>query len=65
MLKNLYIETIGKKAKIAFNNLPNLTIKRRNSVLKEFNKYIKTNSKLILNLNKKDIAKAKSKRVRF
>jgi len=64
MLKNLYIETIGKKAKIAFNNLPNLTIKRRNSVLKEFNKYIKTNSKLILNLNKKDIAKAKSKKIK-
>ena len=62
--KNFYIEKMGQKAKIASLNLSNLDIKKRNSVLKRFNKYLKTNSKLILNLNKKDIANAKSKQIK-
>ena len=48
MPKNLYIEKIGKKAKLASFNLSNLNIDKRNSVLKQFNQYLRTNSKLIL-----------------
>ena len=61
MTKNLYMEKIGEKAKIASLNLSNLSIDKRNSVLKQFRHYLKTNEKLILNSNKKDISNAKSK----
>ena len=40
MLKNLYMENIGKKAKIASNELSNLNVKKRNDVLKIFYKYL-------------------------
>ncbi len=40
MSKNLYMENIGKKAKNASNNLSNLSIKKRNAVLKQFSKYL-------------------------
>jgi len=43
------MEKIGKKAKIASLNLSNLSIDKRNSVLKQFSHYLKTNEKLILN----------------
>jgi len=64
MTKNLYMEKIGKKAKIASLNLSNLSIDKRNSVLKQFSHYLKTNEKLILNSNKKDISNAKSKKIK-
>ena len=64
MSKNFYMEKIGKKAKIASLNLSNLNIDKRNSVLKQYSQYLKTNSHLILNSNKKDIANAKSKKIR-
>ena len=64
MTKNLYMEKIGVKAKIASLNLSNLSINKRNSVLKQFNRYLKTNEKLILNANKKDISNAKSKNIK-
>jgi len=57
------MEKIGKKAKFASLNLSSLTINKKNSVLKQFNQYLKTNEKLILNANKKDISKAKSKKI--
>ncbi len=63
MTKNLYMEKIGKKAKIASLNLSNLSIDKRNSVLKQFSHYLKTNEQLILNANKKDIFNAKSKKI--
>ena len=63
MTKNLYMEKIGEKAKIASLNLSNLSIDKRNSVLKQFSHYLKTNEQLILNENKKDIANAKSKKI--
>jgi len=63
MPKNSYMEKIGKKAKLASFNLSNLTIDKKNSVLKEFNQYLKTRKKSILNANKKDISHAKSKKI--
>ena len=64
MSKNLYMEKIGEKAKIASSYLSNLNIEKRNSVLKQFNYYLKTNSQLILNANKKDVFNAKSKKLK-
>ncbi len=64
MPKNLYMEKIGKKAKLASFNLSTLTIDKKNSVLKLFNQYLKSNKKLILSANKKDISHAKSKKIR-
>ncbi len=63
MLKNLYMEKIGEKSKAASLNLAKIDIKKRNSVLKLFSKYLKVNSRLILNSNKKDISFAKSKKI--
>ena len=64
MLKNLYMQKIGKKAKLASLNLSNLTIDKKNSVLKKFNQYLKINERSILSANKKDISNAKSKKIR-
>ncbi len=64
MPKNSYMDKIGKKAKLASFNLSNLTIEKKNSVLKKFNQYLKVNKKLILKANKKDISHAKSKKIR-
>ena len=64
MSKNSYMENIGKKAKLASFNLSNLNINKKNSVLKKFSQYLKTNEKLILRANKKDILNAKSKKIR-
>ena len=52
MSKNSYMEKIGKKAKLASLNLSNLTINKKNSVLKQFNQYLKVNKRSILNENK-------------
>ena len=64
MSKNLYMEKIGKKAKLASLHLPNLNIDRRNSVLKQFSQYLKINVRSILNSNKKDISNARSKKIK-
>ncbi len=64
MTKNSYMMKVGKKAKIASLNLSKISIKKRNSVLQQFCKFLKINSKLILNSNKKDISKAKSKKLK-
>jgi len=64
MPKNLYMEKIGKKAKLASLLLSNVNINKRNSVLKQFSQYLKTNSQLILSSNKKDIYRAKSKKIK-
>ena len=64
MSKNLYMENIGKKAKLAALNLSNLNINKKNSVLKQFNQYLKVNEQLILNANRKDILYAKSKKIK-
>ena len=62
--KNLYMKKIGKKAKLASLHLSSLNIDKRNSVLKQFSKYLKKNVRLILNSNKKDISNAKSKKIK-
>ena len=59
MSKNLYMEEVGKKAKIASNNLFHLNSKKKDDVLKQFCIYLKNNKKLILKENQKDILKAK------
>ncbi len=59
MMKNLYMENLGKKAKIASHHLSNLKIEKRNSVLKQFCKYLKNYSKSILKANQKDLVRAK------
>ena len=64
MSKNLYMKKIGKKAKLASLRLSNVNIEKRNSVLKQFSQYLKTNSQLILSSNKKDIFRAKSKKIK-
>jgi len=64
MSKNLYMKKIGEKAKLASFDLSNLSINKRNSVLKQFNQYLKTNTQSILNSNKKDISNAKSKKIK-
>ena len=61
MSKNLYMEKIGKRAKIASFNLSKLNINKRNSFLKKFNQYLKNKEKLILAANKKDLLNIKSK----
>jgi len=63
MSKNLYMEKMGKKAKHASSHLSSLNIDKRNAVLKQFSQYLKTNTQLILNSNKKDISNARSKTI--
>tara|TARA_B100001750_G_scaffold174815_1_gene143017 strand:- start:741 stop:2003 length:1263 start_codon:yes stop_codon:yes gene_type:complete len=65
MKKNLYMQKIGKKARAASLRLANTDISKRNSALKQFNKYLKKYSQLILNENKKDISFAKSKKIKI
>ena len=64
MFKNLYMEKIGEKAKIASLHLSSVNIDKKNSVLKQFSQYLKKNSKSILNSNKKDIFNARSKKIK-
>ena len=64
MSKNLYMKKIGKKAKLASLHLSSLNIDKRNSVLKQFSQYLKTNVRSILNSNKKDISNARSKKIK-
>ncbi len=64
MSRNLYMEKMGKKAKLASLHLSNVNIEKRNSVLKQFSQYLKINSRSILNANKKDISNAKSKKIK-
>ena len=65
MSKNLYMEKMGKKAKHASSHLSSLNIDKRNAVLKQFSQYLKTNTQLILNSNKKDISNARSKKIKY
>ena len=58
------MDKIGKKAKAASRQISNVSIEKRNSVLKLFSKYIKDNSRSILISNQKDITNAKSKKVK-
>jgi len=64
MASSSYMQIMGKKAKLASLNLSSLNINKKNSVLKQFNQYLKTNEKLILRANKKDIFYAKSKKIK-
>jgi glutamate-5-semialdehyde dehydrogenase len=59
MNKNLYMSAIGEKAKAASNDLAKLSIKKRNSVLKQYCFYLKKYTQQILKENEKDLKKAK------
>ena len=59
MSNNLFMKKIGEKAKFASLNLSRLNINKKNSVLRKFSQYLKTNEKLILNANRKDLNEAK------
>ena len=47
MTKNLYMEKIGEKAKKASIHLNNISISKKNSVLKLFNRYLEIYSQSI------------------
>ena len=64
MPKNLYMKKVGEKAKLASLYLSNVNVEKRNSVLKQFSQYLRTNSQSILSSNKKDISRAKSKKIK-
>jgi len=64
MSRNLYMEKLGEKAKLASLHLSNINIKKRNSALKQFSQYLKTNTQIILKANKKDVSNAKSKNIK-
>ena len=64
MSKNSFMEKIGKKAKVASQDLLKLDINKKNSVLKQFGQYLKINERSILNANKKDLSIAKSKKIK-
>jgi len=64
MSRNLYMEKLGEKAKLASLHLSNVSIEKRNSVLKQFSQYLRINSQSILNSNKKDMSNAKSKKIK-
>ena len=53
------MKKIGEKAKVASGDLSSLSIKKKNSVLKQYCSYLKIYSKLILKENEKDLLKAK------
>ena len=63
MYNNLYMNQMGKKAKIASDNISNLSITKKNLIFKKFRKYLIANSKLILKENKKDVINAKIKKI--
>ena len=65
MKKNLYMQKIGKKAITASLHLSNTDINKKNLALKQFSKYLKKYSQLILDENKKDISIAKSKKIKI
>ena len=59
MSENLYMNTVGKNAKHASNNLSYLSQEKRNEVLIKFSDYLKKYKKKILKENSKDLFLAK------
>ena len=57
------MKKIGEKAKSASSDLSKIDIKKKNSVLKQFSQYLKSNERSILNENKKDVSSAISKKI--
>lgn len=64
MSKLKYIQTLGKKAKKASEELSNINDKKKNAVLKTFYSEIKNNTKQILNANKIDIINSKKNKLK-
>ena len=52
---NKYLNDIGIKSKIAFKNLSNVELKKRNKVLETYIKSLSLNKKKIIRENVKDI----------
>ena len=59
-----YIQTLGKRAKKAAEDLSDLNEKKKNDVLKTFYSKIKNNSNQILNANKIDILNSKKNKLK-
>ena len=64
MNKLKYIQTLGRKAKKASEELSNINDKKKNAVLKTFYSEIKNNTKQILNANKIDIINSKKNKLK-
>jgi len=58
------MQKIGERSKLASLHMSSLDVDKKNSVLKQFNQYLKMNVQLILNSNKKDMNIAKSKKIK-
>ena len=56
---NKYLNSIGIKSKIAFKNLNNVELKKRNKVLETYIKSLSQNKKKIIGENAKDIKACK------
>ena len=56
---NKYLNDIGIKSKIAFKNLSNVELKKRNKVLETYIKSLSQNKKKIIRENVKDIKACK------
>ena len=63
MTKNSFMKKIGEKAKSASSDLSKMDVRKKNSVLKQFSQYLKSNERSILNANKKDVSNAISKKI--
>ena len=63
MNKYKYIEALGKKAKVASEELSNLSEHKKNEVLKQFHSKVKKNTNLILKANKIDILNSKKNKL--
>tara|TARA_Y100000590_G_scaffold405062_1_gene493059 strand:+ start:4 stop:1248 length:1245 start_codon:yes stop_codon:yes gene_type:complete len=57
------MKKIGEKAKIASSDLSKLNINKKNSVLRQFNQYLKINKQSILKANRKDLSNARLKKI--
>ena len=59
------MQKIGKRAAAATLHISNVSINKRNSVLKQFSTYLKKYSQSILTANKKDISAAQFKKIKI
>jgi glutamate-5-semialdehyde dehydrogenase len=64
MNKLNYIQSLGKKAVVAANELGKVTEKKKNDVLYSFFKKIKSNTNAIIKFNKVDIANSRKNKIK-
>lgn len=64
MKKNTYLDQLGKKALIASASIVNLTEKTKNKVLSDYIIELKKNTKKLLQVNTKDIQRARANKIK-